>query len=685
MNRWKINQPDDTARADLAGRTDLSPLCCDVLAARGIGSAEDAANFLQGEALSDPFLMQDMQAAVDVITEAVEAGEKICVYGDYDCDGITASMILCDYLDCMGADVMSYIPERAEGYGLNCAAIDTISAQGVTLIITVDNGISAVQEAAYMKEKGIKLVITDHHQPPEVLPEALAVVNPHRADCPSPYKDFCGAGVAFKLCAALDGGDFAAVEEQYADIAAIGTIADVMPLTGENRTLVRKGLAYLKNTENAGLRALAEAAGVNLETINAIGLAFGIVPRLNAAGRFGSPKLAYELLRLDDEQTEDRVQEIMQLNTKRREAEQQVLMEIVQQVRENPQMLHNRVLVFSGKGWHHGVIGIVSARVMETFGKPNLILSTEDGVTARGSGRSLPGFSMYKCLRACGDLLERYGGHECAGGLSLNCENIPAFIQRANEYAREEVPVMPVVTFTADKILRAADFALEQVESLRVLEPFGEGNPIPRFAVLGARIERVSALSQGKHTKLDFSYDGTRQSALIFGKSPQAVGFTAGEYADMLVELSVNDYHGKRSVTVRALDYRHSGVKQEPFLAANACYEDFLRGEEISPAMLARVIPNRGELVALYQYLAQVKTSSVQRLFELYAAKQNGMNYCKLRICLDAFVQAGLAEFDAAATKISMLPATKKVDLQSTAVLSRLRELQNAAQASAAN
>ena len=674
MKRWIINRPDDKSVSEILKKTDLPEICADIMASRGITELDDLDAFFNGGELSDPFEIKDMREAVDAITQAVEDFRLICVYGDYDCDGVTATVVLYNYLDCMGANVMYYIPEREAGYGLNKDAITKLHEQGVELIVTVDNGISAVDEAEYIYELGMKLVVTDHHQPPEVLPRAEAVVDPHRHDCPSVYKNISGVGVALKLCAALDDGNYEMVLEQYADLAAIGTVADIVRLDGENRVIVSSGLELMKNTENFGLNYLLDKCSINRESINSTSIAFGIAPRINAAGRFGSPIYAVKALLEEDEDSEINVERMIELNNLRKNTEAEILENIMTYISENPQELNQRVLILCGKGWHHGVIGIVSSKLMELYGKPNIILSLDENGEARGSARSIKGFHIHKCLTYCADLLIRYGGHECAGGLSLREENLPEFCRRVQQYAAQNNPTMPVLTVTADKILKGTDLTVKAVEALDMLEPFGEGNPKPVFAILGAQLTRISALSQGKHSKLEFVYDGTKFAALLFGVKPEDILIRCGEKADMLVNLDINNYNNSKSVSVRIIDYRLTGTKQEPYFAAKACYESFKLGEELPQSFINKIVPDRNELVNLYKFISQFKRISLDNLFMRVG---NSLNYCKMRLCIDIFTELMLLDFDCIKSEVSVCDVSVRKDITKSELYIKLQNLIN--------
>lgn len=672
MKRWIINRVDNEKVGEILKKTDLSSLCAEVVVARGQTDMESLSAFFNGIEISDPFEIKDMQEAVDTISKAVDENKLICVYGDYDCDGITATVVLYHYLDCMGANVMYYIPEREAGYGLNNEALKYLSSCGVSLIVTVDNGISAKDEAELIYELGMELVVTDHHQPPEILPRAEAVVNPHRVDCPSSYKNLAGVGVALKLCAALDGGDYTMVLEQYADIVAIGTVADIVPLDGENRQIVSTGLELIKNSENEGLNHLIDRCSIKRENLNSTSIAFMLAPRINASGRFGSPITAVKGFLEEGDDSRAYIDELIELNNQRKKTENEILESIKEYISQHPEELNQRVLVLCGKNWHHGVIGIVSARVLEMFGKPNLILSIDDNGIARGSARSIKGFHIHKCLTYCGDLLEKFGGHECAGGFSLKEENIEFFRQRVKEYAFENNQTMPVLTVVADKLLRGKDLTVASVESLNLLEPFGEGNPKPIFAVLGAKLTRIVSLSQGKHTRLEIDYDGVNFSALMFSVRPEEIFPRVGEFVDMLVNVEVDTYNGQKKISMRVLDLRLTKIKQEPYFSAKACYESLMREEEIPKKFLERINPSREDLVEIYKTISAYGKISYDNLFMRVGEK---FNYAKIRLCIDIFKDVGLVKCNDVLQQVEILKVSEKKDVTTSSTYCKLQQM----------
>lgn len=672
LKRWEVGKPDAKTAEQLRKQGGVTQLCADVLAARGIESLERAGQLLNVSELSDPFLLKGMQQAADRILQAVDSGESICVYGDYDCDGVTATVMLTDWLSCAGADVRWYIPTRKEGYGMREARIRTLKEEGVSLIVTVDNGISAVDEAKLIRELGMDLVITDHHRPGDVLPEAVAVVDPFQPGCPSPYKTICGAVVVLKLIAAMDGGDWETALEQFGDLAALATVGDVMPLDGENRFIVQRGLQLLANTERMGLFSLMAVCGIEHGTpVSAQTAAFQLIPRINAAGRFASASVAARLFLTDDpEEAQMLAAEIHSLNDERRKTEQEILAEILTQIRKDPSLLSKRVLVFAGEDWHHGVIGIAAARLEERYGKPCFLMSKEeDGY--RGSARSFGDFSVFECLKACEAHLIRYGGHPGAGGFTVSEEEKDAFCDAIQAYAAKANPVMPVLTVHAEKAVAPQEMTVENVSGLSVLEPFGEGNPKPLFILEQVQVTDIIPLSGGAHTKLRIRKDGVQQEVLIFRMSPEETGIQPGAVLDILIGADVRTYQGKPSLTLRAEDWRSSAAAQEQAIAAQAAYDTYMRGEPLpSPAYYQRMCPHRKDLVAVYQLVQRAGSLTVSRICDLL--KKDGMNRCRARVIADIFSELGLLIFDAADDKLMRAENVQKRELNDSAAYRKI-------------
>ncbi|MBE6876144.1 MAG: single-stranded-DNA-specific exonuclease RecJ [Ruminococcus sp.] len=672
MKKWNIGRPDPASVAELQKHSDLSALCCTVLVAQGLADLTNAANFMGCQQLSSPFELCDMKEAAEIINHAVDAGKRICIYGDYDCDGIMSTVILYSFLAETGADVTWRIPERSEGYGLNMQAVREMHEDGVDLIVTVDNGISAVEEAKLIQELGMELVITDHHQPGEVLPEALAVVDAHRTDNYSPYRYYCGAGIALLLIAAMNDGDTQMAMEQFGDLAAVATIADVVPLTGENRFLVQRGMEYLENTERPGLCALREVSGLAEKKLDSVNIAFIIAPRINAAGRLESPRLAVELLLEENpERASELAQHLNAVNARRKECEMQILREAEQQIAECPEMLYDRVLIFAGKDWHSGVIGIVAARLEERYGKPCFMISIKDGM-GHGSARSFGVFHVFRALTSCADLLEKFGGHPAAGGFTLKEENIPAFRKQIQVYAEEHHPEMPFMEADAVCALKPEFMNPEAVQSLGALAPFGAENPEPVFLAEHVLVQEVLPTANGAHTRLTVSMFGQNYKAMYFGKSPEQTGITAGNAYHMLVTLNANPYNGRVYVTMFVQEVRPAGLQQAKLLGAVQTYEKYRRKEELPQSYYKGMLPERKDLTAVY--LAVTSQPVTPETLAASVMKQ-GINFCKLLVALDVFAEMGLISRNLQTGEVVRLPAQKKVNLEDSEILSELKKL----------
>lgn len=670
MKNWVIKQPDSKAVNSLMLKSDLKKLAAEVLVAKGLDTIAQAGEFINTKELSSPMLLKDMQEAVNTINDAIDNYKLICIYGDYDCDGITSTVMLYSYLDLLGANVSYYIPERDEGYGLNKNAVKTLYENGTELIITVDNGISATEEAKYIYELGMKLVITDHHQAPDILPQAEAIVDPHRKDCPSPFKNLCGAGVVLKLLAALNENNYDAISEQFLDIAAIGTIADIVSLTGENRTIVENGLHLLMNTENIGLKALIDECSLSDKQITSSSVAFIIAPKINAAGRFASPKIAAKLLLTEDEdEALSLAKQLTELNSERKNTENGILQEIENQINENPCLLYHKVLVFYGEGWHHGVIGIVSARIVQKYNKPNFIITVQ-GDEARGSARSFGNYSIYSAIDACKDVFLKYGGHSGAGGFSLKSRDIPKFIEKLNTYTENNFQNMPRYTIIAEKALLPDDLTVENINSLSILEPFGEDNPAPVFALINARIDEIIPLKNGTHTKLKLLWSGKIIYTLIFGTKTPDFPLDVGNIADFIVSTEINTFNGNSSVALKIVDFRLSGIKQDQYFAAKNAYENYILIDSIDKNLLSRVIPSRQDLIYVYKSLTK-KPILIDILFQKLSLQ--GINFFKLNICLDIFEELQLIIKNNANETVWLKDNIKKVNLEDSAIQRKLR------------
>lgn len=609
LRKWEV-RPLDKERAAAFAQTYGVPFFLAMLMnIRGLDDAAHLREFLgEGEPLSDPFLLKDMDKAAARITRAVDNMEKIAVYGDYDADGVTSTTMLYSYLETRGADVIFYIPQReGEGYGMNIGAVEYLKEQGVSLIVTVDNGISSVQEVARANELGIDVVVTDHHRPQEILPDAVAVVDAYRPDDTSPYKHFSGVGIAFKLLMALEdgAGDVEDLLEAYSDLAAIGTIGDIVPLTGENRTLIRAGLERLSQSDRPGVQALLENAGVAGKALTSTNVAFTLVPRINATGRMGAPERAVRLLISGyEEEAEVLSEEICADNEERRRVEAEIAEAAFADI-EAKGYMKDRVVVVDGENWHHGVIGIVASRVTERCGKPCMIISRGE-TEAKGSGRSIEGFSLFEAICACGDLLIKFGGHPMAAGITLKPENIEAFRKRINQYAAEHFPQMPTQTVTLDCKLNPAALSVSMAQSLTQLEPFGNGNPQPVFGLFNMELSNVTPVGGGGHLRLTLEKNGAVITAMRFNTKPEELPYHIGDKIDLAVQLEAREFRGQPSLTVIVRDMKFAAFNTEKNIASLASFEKWQRGEVLSAEDKNRLYPDRACLAAIYRALRTV-------------------------------------------------------------------------------
>ncbi len=576
MKRWLLSKYSKELVNNLAEECDVEPLLALIAVARGYTDALSLDAFLSCEDdLCDAFALADMEKAVECVNAAIEEGKLIAVYGDYDCDGVTATVLLYTYLVSRGANVICYIPSReSEGYGMNIDSVTKLDGKGVGLIITVDNGINANEEIAYAKSLGIDVVVTDHHIPAGTLPEANAVIDPHRADDMSEFRDLSGVGVAYKLVCALENAVPEELLPLYGDLVALGTVADVMPLKGENRIFVREGLMYINDTARVGLAALMSVAGLEGKTLRAGNLAFNLAPRINAAGRMGDAMRAVKLLCSDNtDEAMAIAAEIDKENAERQRIEQQIEKEAIKIIEEHGYH-HDRVIVVNGNGWHKGIVGIAASRLVERYGKPVIILSTE-GEQSVGSGRSVDGFSLFDAINTASDFLVKFGGHELAAGLTVNTEDIEKLRERVNTYARKQPLCAQQIVL--DCKLRPEALSIELGEMLSALEPFGKGNQNPLFGIYSLKIDRITSIGNGKHLRLLLTRDGSVIQALLFGKTPDTFAFTEGDTVDIAATIEVNEYRGEKNLSLTVREIRPSG-QSEVDIETAALYSDFIRG-----------------------------------------------------------------------------------------------------------
>ena len=554
---------EEKYRSVLAAQQKEAGLLAGILAARGITDPAEALTLLAGEEeLSDPMLLTDMDKACERILRAIDEGETIVVFGDYDVDGVTATALLYQHLKGMGAAVKCMLPSReGDGYGLSKNAIQSIYDKGCRLIVTVDNGISAVEEAAFAASLGIDLIITDHHLPHDTLPQAVAIVDPRRADDHSPFKGLCGAGVAFKLCAALDGCPPEEMLEYCGDLAAVGTVADVMPLTGENRTIVKAGLRQLQNTDRPGFCALLEEVGLAGKPVTAENISYAIAPRINAAGRMDSAVTALQLVLCEDEdRAVELAHKLSDINIQRQETEMEIVKAAQELLDAEPERLEDRVILLWGKDWHPGVIGIVASRLVEKTGRPVIVVSVDEHGEGKGSGRSVQGFNLHECIASCADILLRFGGHAMAAGLSVREEDLQTLRQRLNDWAARECPVLRTPPLECDLSVHLDRLTVESVRRLDQLAPYGADNPSPVFVLERAVVEGVYAVSEGKHCRLRLRQGSSSIYAVWFGMHPEQVPYSTGDVVDAAISLSVYDSPRGAQLSGRIIELHPAGL-----------------------------------------------------------------------------------------------------------------------------
>ncbi len=639
FKRWVLSTTDKDEAAQLAEDSCIHPFLIYLLTMRGIHTVEEVSEFLLGgEWSDDPMAFADMDKAVDRIHRALDAGESMAVYGDYDADGVTSTAMLYSYLRDKGARVSYLVPEReGTGYGMHKETVDELADRGVTLIITVDNGITAVEEVASAAQKGIDVVVTDHHRPQEELPDAIAVVDPHRVDCGSEWKEYAGVGVAFKLiCALEEDVDFPL--EEYADLVAIGTLADVMPLQQENRMLVRAGLHKLNTNPRLGLSKLAEVAGVGEKEMTASSAVYTLAPRINAAGRMGSADKAVRLLLSEDVgEAAALANEIQQMNIDRQATEATIMIQVEEMLSAHPDWLAERVLVISGDDWHCGVIGIIAARITERYGKPCILFSVQDGI-AKGSGRSIKGFSLFDAIASCAEYTESFGGHELAAGVSVAADRVDEFRAAINRYAAG-LETTPVPELTIDCKLRPSQVDVEKLGLLAALEPTGAGNPAPLFGLYNMRLDNVMPVGNGKHLRLSISREDTRLSAMKFQSTTADFSIPCGTIVNLVVSMEKNEYHGVISPSLIVKDIRPASIDQESLLSDMAIFGSVQRREGDAADTAA---PTREELGGVYRFLRAHPTwnGPVEQLY--FLLQESVSSVLSMLLCLQVLHEAGL-------------------------------------------
>ena len=647
--KWVVSESNRDIAAEIAENCGVDPFAAYLLVARGLTDEFLVESFLFDTDIIDPFLLPDMEKACERIRSAMENGEKITVFGDYDADGVTSTALLYSYLSKNGANVDYYIPDRAgEGYGMNIDAVEALKERGTSLIITVDNGISAIEEIERAKELSIDVVVTDHHQVGETLPCAVAVVDPHRKDCDLDFCEWAGVGVAFKLVSALADCDAYDLLDEYGDILAIGTIADIVALKGENRILVRGGLhvlndAYRSGSLRKGLKALIDESGTN-KNMTSMSAAFRIAPRINAAGRMGSANRAIKLLLTDDaEEAALLAKEIGEANTERQSTEGGITEFAEKYIESHPEIKFARVIVVDGDAWHQGVIGIVASRLCEKYGKPCIVIS-KAGDVAKGSGRSVEGFSLYDALSYCKDILVQFGGHKLAAGLTVETKNIDAFRQLINEYAKKSESVLPLLKL--DCKLNPASVSLDLLSSISVLEPFGAENPQPLFGLFGMKITGIQPVGSNKHIRLTVNKNGVSLPVMLFSVTPEDFPFCVSDVVDLAIRLSQNEYMGETKVSIQVKDIKLSAVNDDEVQKSLMLYESFRRGDTLTLDEKKKLLPDREICGNAYRFLRANNGFKASEEILCYRLGLKEEKLAALKVALDMLLELQVINFE---------------------------------------
>ncbi len=666
FKKWIVSEYDKALAKELAEECGVDPIVALIASSRGYTDPMDLEQFLCDEPVfSNPYEMADIMLAAEIVNAAIEDGVKIAVYGDYDCDGVTATALLYSYLTTRNAECIYYIPDRfSEGYGMNKQAIKDLADEGIKLLLTVDNGISALEEVDYAKELGLDVVITDHHLPREILPNADAVVDPHRADCPSEFKEICGAQVAFRLICVMENKEPEELLPYFADILSVAVMADIMPLTLENRSIVKYGVEKLKTSPLTGLSALISVAGLEQKRINAQKIAFGICPRINAAGRMGDASRAVRLLTSDNMMKALVIaNEIDAENSLRQQTEKEIFQQAITLVEEKGYN-NNRVIVCQGENWHSGVVGIVAAKITEKYGKPTILLSVGDDGIAHGSGRSIDGFPLFDAINSCNEYLDKFGGHSQAAGVSLKKENIDDFRKGINDFADGLDYVAPVLHI--DCRLNASALTVDLATSIKALEPYGPSNPPPVFGLWGVKLERITPIGSGKHLRLLFSKEANSFTALLFGVSSESFCFKLGDMLDLAVSVEENIYKGELGLSVQIKAIRKSGTNDDELFKSLELMESFLAKKENNYNLIC---PTREEVGEVYKYILQSYVSEDELKYYFI----NTLNVGKTLIALKVLEELELAERNSKGL-ICGIKAQQKTDLELSQTFKLLRK-----------
>lgn len=714
--KWIFKTEDtpevEKAVSGISSSLGINPIIAKLLYNRGFKDPASAKSFLymESEMLCNPFDMADMEKGIDRIALAIKRSERITVYGDYDVDGVTAVCTLYLYLKSLGANIDYYIPNRSgEGYGVSSAAIDALKSSGTSLIITVDTGITANAEVDYAKSIGVDFIVTDHHECHAELPSAVAVINPHRPDCKYPFKELAGVGVVFKLVCAyeerINGKSrikaATKIFSEYSDLVAIGTIADVMPIKSENRIIVSHGLHMIETSARLGISALIDSALAKGEHPTPAGkkkrrvkitsgyIGYTLAPRINAAGRIKSASIAVELFLAKDEATASMIAEELCQANRERQAEENSIMKEAYTMIESIDIDKTPVIVLDADDWHHGVIGIVSSRITEKYCRPSILVSFEGGGAhehsaddvGKGSGRSVKGMNLVEALCHCDDLLVKFGGHELAAGLSVKRGNLEAFKAKINEYALMNLkPSDMVPTFETDAEINFTDVNIALAEQLRILEPYGVGNPIPTFTMSNLVVAEMLGISDGKHTRLTLSNGKNTITAMYFSNSPDSLGIYVGDRVDVLFNIDINEYIGKKSVQLIVKDLKISKEQSDSFKFEYSRFEEIRGGAAFSKE--ENIYPSRDDFAAVYKFISASVRSGVDTISHRDICARVSRNfgteisYVKLKFIIMVMMEMNIVTIEEVSDELYHFVlhyTSSKADLEKSNILRKLR------------
>lgn len=670
MKKWNFLSPSKDRACEISEKFNISTVSSLILSARNF-SDEQISDILNPSFGNDLFDLPDIKKACSRIEQAIDSFEKIAVYGDYDCDGLCATTILYSYLESRGANVIFIIPDRFEdGYGLNNDKIDFLKSQQVSLIVTVDTGISAISEAEYIKKLQMDLIITDHHLPGETLPNCVAVVDPHRKDINLSFRDYCGTGVAFKLICALEGECNELLLQNFGDLVALATIADVVLLVGPNRYLVKQGIKYIIDSDRPGLKSLMQLSGLDFDKIDSSSLAFLLIPRINAAGRVGNPDKVVNLLLSDDEyEALSLANQINDYNLIRKDNQNAVFNICLDLIMQNEDILYQDIIVLKSKDLNEGVLGIVASKLVNSFSKPVIVLSESEDILS-GSARSVDDFSIHEALKYCEDKLIAFGGHKAAAGIKLKDENFDSFKSKLFEYCREN-------PYKKDKLdidikLSPDSLNLDILSSTDILEPFGEGLRKPIFALTDLMIKDIKILGKNKnHLKLITTKSNSYRPIEILNFFCDRLDFPyqIGDRIDVIVNFSENEFMQQKSLTIIAQNIRLHDRKDEMFEKSEKIYDKIMRDEKLDSNEKIYAKPEKKYFTYVYKVIRNIK-HWIYSLEFLYSRLKMEDNYCRFLMSVEIMKELSLVTADEKG--ISIVPNPKRVNLEDSKILKKL-------------